>query len=43
MLYLDETEDMPGLGIDDDEIFGLVTNSALLDEIERLRTAEGCP
>jgi len=43
VLYLDETEDMPGLGIDDDVLFGLVTTPALLDEIERLRTAEGCP
>lgn len=43
VLYLDATEGMGALGIDDDVIMGLVTNPELLDEIERLRTAEGCP
>jgi hypothetical protein len=43
VLYLEATDDMPGLGIDDDAIHALVTRPELLDEIERLRTAEGCP
>lgn len=42
-LYLGETEGMPGLGIDDDAVLALVNTPELLDEIERLRTAEGCP
>jgi hypothetical protein len=31
------------LGIDDDVLEGLVRTPALLDEIERVRTADGCP
>lgn len=42
-LYLEATESLPGLGIDDDAIMPLVMNPELLSEIERLRTAEGCP
>jgi len=42
-LYLEATDSLPGLGIEDDMILPLVTNSELLSEIERLRTAEGCP
>jgi hypothetical protein len=43
VLYLEATEGMGALGIEDDVIMGLVTSPELLDEIERLRTAEGCP
>jgi hypothetical protein len=43
VLYLEATDGMGGLGIDDDAIFALVTRPELLEEIERLRTAEGCP
>ena len=42
-LYLEATESLPGLGIEDDMILPLVTNPELLNEIELLRTAEGCP
>jgi len=42
-LYLELTREVPGLGIDDDAIEALVADATLLDEIERIRTASGCP
>jgi hypothetical protein len=42
-LYLEATEDLPGLGIDDDALMPLATTAELVEEIERLRTAQGCP
>ena len=42
LLYLEATESLPGLGIEDDMIMPLVMNPESLSEIERLRTAEGC-
>lgn len=42
-LYLEATESLPGLGIEDEMVMPLVMNPELLSEIERLRTAEGCP
>jgi hypothetical protein len=41
-LYLEATESLPGLGIEDDMLMPLVMTPELLDEIERLRTAQGC-
>jgi hypothetical protein len=41
-LYLEATERMRALGIDDDALLELVKTPELLDEIERLRTASGC-
>ncbi len=41
-LYLSVTENEAALGIDDDTIEALVLDADLLDEIERLRTIEGC-
>jgi hypothetical protein len=41
-LYLQATEGMTALGINDTRLMGLVTNPELLDEIERIRTASGC-
>ncbi len=41
-LYLEQTAGATHLGINDDLLEGFVTDPALLDEIERLRTAEGC-
>lgn len=43
VLFLDATDTIRGLGIEDEAIFALVMTPELLDEIERLRTAEGCP
>lgn len=42
-LYLDVTEGMSALGIDDDALMTLVTDADLLAEIQLLRDAEGCP
>ncbi|GAB4204127.1 MAG: hypothetical protein OHK0013_18830 [Sandaracinaceae bacterium] len=42
-LYLEATADLPGLGIDDDALMPLATAPELVEEIERLRTAQGCP
>lgn len=42
-LYLEATASLPGLGIEDDMLMPLVMTPELLDEIERLRTAQGCP
>ncbi len=42
-LYLEATEGLPGLGIDDRALMPLVTDAELVSEIERLRDAEGCP
>lgn len=42
-LYLDLTEDIAQLGLDDDAIEALVLMPELLDEIELLRRAHGCP
>ena len=42
-LYLEETAELLGLGIDDDALMPLATAPELVEEIERLRTAQGCP
>jgi hypothetical protein len=42
-IYLEATADIPTLGIDDDALFALVTNPVLLEEIQRIRDAHGCP
>lgn len=42
-LYLDVTDGMSHLGIRDAELEGLVMAPELLEEIQRLRDAEGCP
>jgi hypothetical protein len=41
-LYLEATEELSTLGIDDEAILRLVTHPAIVDEIERIRTAHGC-
>ncbi len=41
-LYLEATENMTPLGIDDDAIFNLVSDPDLLGEIQRLRDLQGC-
>lgn len=41
-LYLDASEGLPGLGIEDDQLLALVTDPELLEEIARLRRMEGC-
>ena len=41
-LFLEATEGMSALGIDDAALFELVTDPELLSEIERLRELEGC-
>jgi hypothetical protein len=41
-LFLDETEGMPQLGLDDDFLMGLVTEPELLGEIQRIRELDGC-
>lgn len=41
-LYLDATEGITALGIDDAELEALVLDPDLLDEIDRVRQAEGC-
>jgi hypothetical protein len=41
-LYLDLTQDIPSLGLADDEIEALVLAPELLEEIDRLRQAHGC-
>ena len=41
-LYLEATEDIPQLGIDDDEIEALVMDPTILNEIQLLRDREGC-
>ena len=41
-LYLTLTDDLPQLGIDDDLLYGLATDETLLEEIDRLRDAQGC-
>jgi hypothetical protein len=41
-LYLEQTASAAHLGISDEAIEALVTDPDLLDEIQRLRTAEGC-
>jgi hypothetical protein len=41
-LYLGETEGVPGLGIDDEFLTELVSEPELVEEIQRLRDAEGC-
>ncbi len=42
-LYLELTRDDEMLGIDDDLLESLVRDSALIDEIERIRVASDCP
>lgn len=42
-LYLDATDGMNSLGIDDAQLIALVRDPALLEEIDRVRDAEGCP
>lgn len=42
-LFLETTEDIPTLGLDDDVIEGLVANPVLLAEIDALRDAHSCP
>ncbi len=42
-LYLQATTGQQNLGINDDKIIALVREPALLDEIQRIRTAHGCP
>ena len=41
-LYLEQTAALGALGINDDVLEGFVTDPDLLEEIERLRMAEGC-
>lgn len=41
-LYLEQTESAAHLGINDELLEGFVNDPDLLDEIQRLRTAEGC-
>lgn len=41
-LYLDATRGIESLGIDDADIEALVRDEALLEEIQRIRDAEGC-
>jgi hypothetical protein len=41
-LYLDASEGLPGLGIEDEELLRLVMEPELVGEIERLRGIEGC-
>jgi hypothetical protein len=41
-LFLEATNNMPQLGIDDAAIMGLTTDPELLSEIDLLRQAEGC-
>ena len=41
-LYLDVTEDLSQLGLDDDLLESLVREPVLLEEIQRLRDIEGC-
>ncbi len=41
-LYLDATDGMSHLGIDDDALMTLVMDADLLSEIQRLRDASGC-
>ena len=41
-LYLELTDPFPELGIHDVRLLELVTDSALLEEIERLRVLQGC-
>ncbi|HMV67622.1 MAG TPA: hypothetical protein PKA64_12290 [Myxococcota bacterium] len=42
-LYLEATDGMTTLGIDDRDLEALVTDPALLAEIDAVRAAEGCP
>lgn len=42
-LYLEATEGLPGLGIDDDALLTLASAPELVAEIDLLRDAEGCP
>ena len=42
-LFLETTDGMGHLGIDDSEIMALVLDPDLLSEIQRLRDASGCP
>jgi|GEM_PF-1003183 len=42
-LYLDESEGISSLGIDDDALLELVLRPELLEEIDLVRAAEGCP
>lgn len=42
-LYLEATDDLAGLGIDDDALMPLATAPELVAEIDMLRDAEGCP
>ena len=41
-LYLEATEDITSLGIDDAAILDLATSPDMLEEIERLRALQGC-
>lgn len=41
--YLNETDDIPSLGIDDGALLELVLDPDLLGEIDRVREAHGCP
>lgn len=41
-LYLEATDGLPGLGLDDAALMPLVTDPELVTEIDRLRDAEGC-
>ena len=40
--YLNLTEGLPQLGIEDDLLYELATTPVLLEEIQRLRNAAGC-
>jgi hypothetical protein len=42
-LYLDNAQGIRSLGIDTDQLLPLVRTPALLDEIDRIRKAAGCP
>ena len=42
-LYLDWTEGISALGIQDNKLYGLVHDEELLGEIELLRALQGCP
>ncbi len=42
-LYLEQTKNIPGLGINDQVLEALVLDPDLLDEIDRLRQLSGCP
>ncbi len=41
-LFLEATDGIASLGIDDDELLALATHPDMIDEIERLRALQGC-